>query len=121
MRERLDLGLELDEGGALGFDQLVALEDLVLGFAHGRLVMRDLVLKGLVFLVLLDLVELGLEIIDLGLLGLEGVLALLELDLGLLKRLAGFFDVGLAGSEGGLAGGERSGAEARRSRRALAR
>ena len=71
--------------------------------------MRDLILEGLVFLVLLDLVELDLEIVDLGLLGLEGVLVLLELHLGVLERLAGFLDVGLAAGQGGLAGGQRPG------------
>ena len=88
---------------------LVALEDLILGLAHGRLVMSDLILERLVFLVLLDLVELDLEIVDLGLLRLEGVLVLLELHLGVLERLARFLDVGLAGGQRGLAGGQRPG------------
>ena len=88
---------------------------------HRRLVMGDLVLEGLIFLVLLDLVELGFQIVDLGLLGLEDVLVLLEVHLGVLECFAGFFDLGLPAGQGGLPTGQRPGAEARRSRRTLAR
>ena len=71
--------------------------------------MGDLVLEGLVFFVLLDLVQLDLEVVDLGLDGLERVLVLLDLHLAVLERLAGGFQLGLAVGQGRLAGGQRLG------------
>ena len=58
--------------------------------------MGDLVLEGLVFVVLLDLVELDLQVVDLGLDALERVLVLLDVHLGVLERLAGGLQLGLA-------------------------
>ena len=80
--EPLGVGLELFELGCLGLDDLIALKDLLLDLRLGGVVVGDLVLERLVFFVLLDLVELDLEVVDLGLDALERVLVLLELNLG---------------------------------------
>ena len=72
--------------------------------------MGDLVLEGLVFFVFLDLVELDLEVVDLGVDALERMFVFLELDLAVLQCLLGGFELGLPGGEGRLAGGQCSGA-----------
>ena len=60
------LVLELLELGGLGFDDLVGEEDVLLDFRLGGVIVGDLVLEGLVLFVFLDLVELDLEVVDLG-------------------------------------------------------
>src|SRR5262249_11913938 len=62
--------------------------------------------------VLLDLVQLDLEVVDLGLDALERVLVLLDVHLGILERLAGRLHLALACCQGRLARRERLGAGA---------
>ena len=107
--ELLELGLLRGQGGGQRLDLAVGLEDLVLELAHRRLVVGDLVLDRLVFLVLLDLVELDLQVVDPGLLALEQVLALLSWTLASCSALAGVLQRRLARGERRLPGGERLG------------
>ena len=97
------LVLELGQRGGFGFDRVVAKQDFLLDLRLGGVVVRDLVLEGLVFVVLLDLIELDLEVVDLGIDALERMLVFLQLDLGVLQCLSGGFQFGLAVGESGLA------------------
>ena len=102
----LHVGLELGQVGRLGLDRLEGQKDVLLQLGLGGVVMGNLILEGLVLFVLLDLVELGLQVIDLGLNALERVFVFLEMHLGILERLAGGFQFGLACREGQPAGGQ---------------
>ena len=126
--KRSDLGgrafylvLKLLELGSLSLDGLVRDKNIFLDLRLRGVVVRDLVLKGLVLFVFLDLVQLDLEVIDLGVDALERVLVFIELNLAVLQRLLGGIELGLTGGKGRLSGGQCSGPEASRSRSALAR
>ena len=110
--ELLDLELGGVDGRGLLVDLHHRLEDLAFGLLHVAVVERELVLDRLVLFILLDQVELDPEVVGLGLLALEVVLVLLDRDLLVLERLAGFFQRLLSGFERQLPRGQGLGAGA---------
>ncbi len=117
----LGLRLELGQFRGLVLDRSIGFEDLVLELADGGLVVGNLVLKGLVLVVLLNLVELDRQVVNLGLMRLERVLAFLDLDLRILECLTSGLEVVSRLTRAAWRAASNLGPEVRRSRRALAR